>query len=158
MRRFGFLWIVLVVFAGVASVDSQQQPRSVLMPVSAASDISGYFAQSSKIEGTWQPTSADLNGLEAHLDLISKLTSEGPLPYAQIAHPEKFYRQYFAIVVKQRKLIFISAFCGVNHPNFPPPSWRTRYYEVMDGGTCVWRVVYDPATGQFEHLSTNGLA
>lgn len=145
---------ILTAFACLANSGTQQPPRWVLMPSSAAAGIPGYFLGTSKIRETWQVTGVDIEKLESHLTQISQLRSEGGMQGAQIARPENFYRQYFGIVVKKRQLIFINAFCSDFSPS---PAWRTQYYVIFDGGACVWRTIYDPATGLFEHLSTNGV-
>jgi len=127
----------------------------VLMPAGAMKEISGYFSPVSKPLGNWTPTQTELNGLESQLPKITEMRSEGPIRGEQILHPERAYRQYFAVIVGERKVIFVSAFDS-DRP--PAAYWRTHAVQISDGGNSVWRVIYDPKTRQFEHLTTNGRA
>jgi hypothetical protein len=43
-------------------------------------------------------------------------------------------------------------------PDPIPKDWQSRLVVVLDGGGGYWRVVFDPATGQFSDLETNGFA
>jgi hypothetical protein len=153
MRILRFSLIAILIASSVLAC-RKANDRSVLMPASEASQVSGFFAPSSKIEGTWEPAASDLDGLESRLSEISKLRSEEGIPGAQIARPGDFYRQYFPVIVKGRKLIFISAFSSGYSP---PPTWRTKPVLIYDGGAGVWGVIYDPSRGQFEHLKTDGV-
>ena len=132
----------------------QKEPLYVLMPEDVWHQISGYFANSTKPTGSWQPSKADLDGLESRLSQISKLKSEGGIVGAHIVHPQQSHRQYFAVIAGGKKLIFINAFAFDNNPS---PLWHKQLYVILDGGTSVWRVLYDPSTGEFSHLNTNGV-
>lgn len=71
---------------------------------------------------------------------------------AQVENPGHFYMQYVGIVVKGRKLIYISAFADDKPPDF----WRERAVIICDGGVD-WGVLYDPQTGKFSDLTVNGV-
>lgn len=72
-----------------------------------------------------------------------------------IEHPNEFYRQYIAIVIKGHKFIYINAFCDQEEP--VPSDWRKVLVSACDGGGCYWGVLYDPTTGKFSDLEINGL-
>jgi hypothetical protein len=91
--------------------------------------------------------------MESRLSRVSRLGSKSGIIGEQIEHPEKYYRQYVGIVVKDRRLIYINAFCDEQ----PPSGWRERVVDVCDGG-CSWGAVYDVTTGDFADLEMNGIA
>jgi hypothetical protein len=145
---------IAVCISSLVCASGQTESRSALMPENAWHQISDYFANSTKPTGSWSPSKTDLDALEGRLAEISKLKSEGGIRGARILHPELSHRQYFAVVAGGKKLIFINAF---QFDNDPSPLWRTQLYVIGDGGRSVWRVHYDPKTGEFSHLNTNGV-
>lgn len=113
-----------------------------------------------RFEKTWLPTQADVQALESRLDRISSLSSVGLIPKERIASPGRYYRQYVGIVIGDRKLIYVNAFCDkpddvvVRHGG----DWRQNPIDVCDGGDCFWSAVYDPLSGEFSDLQVNGVA
>lgn len=154
-----FMFVLMLGIAWFTEVQAQKEnlpiTHYVLMPAVAMNEISGYFSSASKLRGSWTPSQAELDGLESQLELIATMRSEGPIGGLQSLHPERAYRQYFAVIVGERKVIFVSSFDS-DRP--PAAYWRTHAVQVSDGGSSVWRVIYDPRTRQFEHLTTNGRA
>jgi hypothetical protein len=132
----------------------EQEGQSVVMPETATRELLKMKRlRAESIGGYWQPTAAEISTIELQLPDIAELRSEGVLVGMQIANPGKDNRQYFAIMINGRKTIYINAFCS------PPMStWRSRLEVVMDGGTCVWQVLYDVESQSFSHLMTNGVA
>jgi hypothetical protein len=107
--------------------------------------------------GRWQPSKADIDGLEANLQQLSGLSAAnrpGPIRES-INHPERYFRQYVAIVRRGKKFIYINAFCDDLAPD---PAWREQFSQIADGGRCVWQALYDPTTKTFSALSINGYA
>lgn len=104
--------------------------------------------------GTWQPTEAEIGGLEASLPLISYLRAENwsPRYHVSIDHPQNYFRQYVPVLRKGKKLIYINAFCEQT------PDWRQRFAVILDGGTCCWQALYDPTAHAFLTLTINGEA
>ena len=145
---------IAICISSLVCASGQTESRSALMPENAWHQISQYFADSTKPTGSWQPSKRDLDALESHLAAISKLKSEGGIRGARIPHPELSHRQYFAIIVSGKRLIFINAF---QFDNDPSSLWRQQLYVIGDSGRSVWRVLYDPGTGEFSHLNTNGV-
>jgi hypothetical protein len=113
-----------------------------------------------RFEKTWLPTQADVQALESRLDRISSSLSVGLIPQKRIENPSRYYRQYVGIVVGDRKLIYLNAFCNkpedvvVRHGE----DWRQSPIDVCDGGDCFWSAVYDPLSGEFTDLQVNGIA
>lgn len=104
-----------------------------------------------KVAGGWKANGEIVAALESNLKNITSLRSGGGVKGIRIEHPEKYYRQYVPVVVAGRKLIYVNAFCRSEVPD-----WRTHFVTILDGGDCVWSVLYDPATGQFSDLEVNG--
>lgn len=154
------LEIKIVVFAAallsVQNVVGQQAKPYVILPESAAKEVSNLCSREGpKVDGSWKPTAADLQGLETSLSQLSKLKSNGGMAGIRIANPARYYRQYVAVVVAGRKLIYINAFSGDLEPG---DSWRKRLENICDGGSGIWGALYDPETRVFSDLKTNGIA
>ena len=127
--------------------------RFTLLPESEIVGISRLCSRKGpKVDGSWKPTTADIAMLESHLSRISLLKSRGVLNGINITHPGDCYRQYVPIIVAGRKLIYVNAFC-----NIVLPEWRKQFIDICDGGESAWGVLYDPATGEFSELATNGV-
>lgn len=147
--------IVLITALLVTSfAQGQARAKSVLLPSSEAQNVTKLCSRGgpAKVKGSWEPMKAELDALESRLPRIAKLRSIGGLDGIQIKHPNHYYRQYVAIIVEGRKLIYINGICQ----DEPPSNWHERLSDVCDGG-CNWGVVYDPSTGQFSDLQTNGV-
>ena len=134
----------------------QQEQRSVLLPAHEAKAVSDLYSQerAEKIKGSWNPTKADLDGLEANLSEISEMKIYGWDSKIHIDHPAQYYRQYIAVLVAGKRMIFINAFCDAQGL----PDWHDRMVIVSDGATCFWQVLYDPVTKQFSNLRINARA
>ncbi|MGO9336623.1 MAG: hypothetical protein ACLPY1_03850 [Terracidiphilus sp.] len=134
----------------------QQEQRSVLLPAHESKAVSDRYSRerSEKIGGSWQPTKVDLDGLESNLPQISSMKVLGWDSKIHIDHPDRYFRQYVAVLVAGRREVFVNAFC--DGQSFP--DWRERLVVVIDGGTCYWQALYDPATKQFSNLMINARA
>jgi hypothetical protein len=88
--------------------------------------------------------------MESHLSRIAGLRTESGIIGVRIEYPDRYYRQYLGIIVKNRKFIYINAFCD----DPPPDYWQECVVDVCDGG-CHWGVVYDITTGKFSQLEMN---
>jgi hypothetical protein len=125
--------------------DSSRKPF-VVLPVTAAAEM---------IRGRgWQPTEAEIGGLEASLPLVPHLRAENWLSRydLRIEHPEQYFRQYIPVLSKGKKLIYVNAFRDET------PEWRQHVVIIMDGGTCCWQAYYDPAAHAFLMFRINGVA
>ncbi len=102
----------------------------------------------------WRPTLADIAGLEKNLSQIASLPVEGWTARIRIEHPEKYFRQYLAVAFEGQHRVYVNASCDET----PPPTWRSHLYVVIDGATCYWQALYDPATKTFSYLTINARA
>ena len=148
--------LVLILLSVAQDASGQQGQRSVLLPAHEAKAVSDRYSKewTQKFGESWQPTQADLDGLEAGLPQIPKLEILGYGSRIHIDHPEQYYRQYVAMLVDGKKKIFVSAFCD----EMPPINWRDHLYVVIDGATCYWQALYDPTTKRFSNLRINARA
>ena len=104
--------------------------------------------------GSWEPSTADIDGLEEGLAHVSELKITGWSSNIHIEHPELYFRQYIGVSHRKQRRIYINAFC-----DDPPPSdWRDHFYTVIDGAACYWQALYDPATKTFSTLTINARA
>jgi len=140
----------------VQMAPGQQEPWSVLLPAHEARAVSYRYSRerSEKIGGSWQPTKADLDGLESSLPQISGMKVFGWDSKVHIDHPDRYFCQYVAVLVAGKQKIFVNAFC--DGQSFS--DWRDRLVVVSDGATCYWQALYDPATKQFSNLRINARA
>jgi hypothetical protein len=147
--------VIAVLLMLNASVYAQEKKSSVLLPESAAHHVSRLCSREGlpRVDGSWRPTTHDIELLESRLVDVSQLQGEGEPKNIQIGQPSRYYRQYVAVVVGGHKLIYVNAFSSVK----PPPSWRTQLVDICDGGSADWGVLYDPPTGHFSELRTNAV-
>ena len=129
---------------GAQPASEQARKRYIVLPGSAAAKmVKG---------GSWQPTEADIDSLEASLPMVRSLKAENSGRGVRIDHPEQYFRQYVGVVQKRKRLIYINAFCH------EVPYWRQSLVIVLDGGACYWQAFYDPITHAFLSLMINGVA
>ena len=127
-----------------------------LLPASEAIAYAKLFSGTSKAEvQSWEPTVADIEGLESNLSQVSSLVEEGPGPARRIDDPHRYLRQYIAIEQAGRQFIYINAFCA--NQGSDPNEWRKHLVLALDGGTCFWQALYDPSTQKFSNLRVNGV-
>ena len=103
-------------------------------------------------EGYWTPSAAGVQDLEAALPAYLQGPDGQPYPNLVSRLPE-YTRQYAGITSGGRRLIFANFFCrdlGID--------WQQEYVDVLDGGDCFFRLLYDVESGAFSGLSVNGEA
>jgi hypothetical protein len=125
---------------GAQTASEQARKPYIVLPGSAAAEMAK--------GGSWQPIDADIDGLEARLQMVRSLKYSG----RRIDHPEQYFRQYVGVVQKRKKLIYVNAFCH------EVPYWRQSLVITLDGGACYWQAFYDPITHAFLSLMINGVA
>lgn len=131
---------------------SRKDAKYVVLPAHQAKQGLLFFNPHLRIQRTWNPARTDIHKLEADLPKLSLLLTKGGVSGVHILHPENSYRQYVGVVVNGHKFIYINAF-----PN-PDPGWRTQFVTIADGAQSVWHALYDPVSGRFSDLVTNGRA
>ena len=132
---------------------AQFNDRFVVLPQSEGKQLPLCSRPGPNVAGTWDPLVQDILNLESHLGEIAKLKAHGSISGAKIAHPEESTRQYLGIVVDGKRQIYVNAFAR----SIASKSWRERFVTICDGGAGVCGVLYDPQTGVFSDLETNGL-
>ena len=145
----------------IAGAQGQQERLSVVLPASEAVSVAAEYPKSGprSITGSWMPTQGDIDELETNLHQISELSRKGKFPGRQIEHPENYIRQYVGVLQDGQKRIYVNAFCGFNGGQPPQsPYWKNHLYIIYDGGSCVWRSMYDLSSKTFLELSINGVA
>ncbi|HEU4835212.1 MAG TPA: hypothetical protein VFS90_12375 [Pyrinomonadaceae bacterium] len=142
--------VCLTLLCSIALAQTQQ--RWTLLPEGEAERVKQLCSRNGppEFQGTWKPTESDIRTMESRLSRILRLHTRSGL---QVGHPDRYYRQYLGITIKNRKFIYINALCR----DKPPDSWRETLSDVCDGG-CNWGAVYDVASGKFSHLERNGVA
>lgn len=96
-----------------------------------------------EVTGFWAPSRQQVDQLEAALDRLQPT----------IAAPSKSDRQYVGIESGGRRLIYINAFTLPDHSELDPGRDAIR---VCDGGAGFWGALYDPQSGEFSQVETNG--
>lgn len=105
--------------------------------------------------GFWEVDEDVILDLEANLGRVSTMRASkccllrawGP------RHPHRFHRQYFGVVVGDRKLVYLNAYW----PDSPQSPISLRAIDYCDGGNGYWGVLYDPETRRFSDLAYNGI-
>jgi hypothetical protein len=138
-----------------APVSQKSKPDFVLLPASEVTGIARFFADPKSSIGSWEPTVAEMNDIEANLSQISALSKKDPDPNRQIDSPGEYFRQYVAVVIDGRRTILLNALCAIGQDN--SGSWRKHLVLVSDGGKCYWKAMYDVDSARFTKLSVNGV-
>lgn len=124
----------------------QERKPFALLPNVAANEVSHWCSRDGLVgvTGAWRPNKSDLELLESRLADISVVQSQSASKDTHIGQPSLYYRQYIAVLVGRRKLIYVNGFLDK-----PPSSWRKRVVNICDTGPTDWGVVYDPANTHF---------
>ena len=101
-------------------------------------------------QGTWNPSTIDIAKAERSIPQIATLAANHPSNH--IDHPERDFKQYVPIRQAGRNLLYVNGFCKA------PSYWHTQLVIVLDGGSCYWQALYDPATDKYSNLRVNGRA
>jgi hypothetical protein len=96
-----------------------------------------------EVTGFWAPSRQQIDQLEAALHKLQPV----------IATPTKSDRQYVGIESDGHRLIYINAFYLADHSDLDPGRAAIR---VCDGGSAFWGAIYDPQSGEFSQVETNG--
>lgn len=135
----------------------QMKPDFALLPESEIRAFANEFLgiPNTQVQ-SWEPTVREIDDLESNLTQISSLREKARNSNRHIDDPNRYFRQYLAIVHDGRKLIFINALCSIEraHSN----DWQNHLIVVIDGGKCYWHATYDPLTLKFSDLIISGPA
>jgi hypothetical protein len=117
--------------------------QGVILPTDVAF-VGGYGPVTS-----WTPQTEDV--LRAEAGLAKFLAGAAPSLAVKYS---RYLRQYTGFVTDGRKKILMNFLCW----DSTSPGWRCSPVEVLDGGDCYFRVVWDVTTGEYEGLQVNGNA
>ena len=134
----------------------RHKPDFVLLPVRETATFAGSVGSPKPRIESWEPTLGDINDLESNLQQISTLSQEFHDPNRHIDDAGQFFRQYLAVEVDGKKLIFINALCRIDPAN--SNDWRKHLIATVDGGKCYWKAFFNPSTHTFSNLIVNGIA
>jgi hypothetical protein len=152
IARLTVVGLSFLLLGGAAQAPQEQ--RFVVLPSHSVPTISARVMDDVDSHGSWEPATADIEGLERSLSRVSELKVTGWTSKTRIEHPERYFRQYIGVSHRNQRRIYINAFC-----DDPPPSdWRSHLYVVVDGATCYWQALYDPSTKSFSNLTINARA
>jgi hypothetical protein len=100
----------------------------------------------------WTPTEKDIQKLE---NVLMDFLKQNPARNGKIVDLNNYGRQYIGCTRKNRKVIYLNAFC---HPEREKERWKNQLIIVQDGGACYFQVYFIPETSQFVDLNYNGEA
>ena len=103
----------------------------------------------------WTPSPEEVALLEGRL----KTYLEGvATPQAKeiAARLGSYKRQYLGYSFGGKRWVLVNAFCNAYWKR--NDSWRDSVVDVLDGGSCFFKVHYDPSRSQFDKLIINGPA
>jgi hypothetical protein len=134
----------------------RNRPDFVLLPVSETAIFASSVGTLKPPIESWEPTLGDINDLESNLHQISTLSQEFHDPNRQINDAGQYFRQYLAVEMDGKKIIFVNALCRIDPGD--SNDWRKHLIETVDGGKCYWKALFNPSTRTFSNLIVNGIA
>jgi len=167
MKRAAAVLIVAMLSfsrAGAGGDDVFSPDKGTILPASESKAVAHQCSRRSPgpIEGTWQPTAAQIKDLEArlpdvlHRNLKNYQSSTHIGSRYHYSPPSRYYRQYIGFRIGGRKLIYVNALM-ISDEELPYLNdWRTKAEIVCDGGAMAFGVEYDPATKTFQNFAFNG--
>jgi hypothetical protein len=140
-----FLLFVAVPFAsGGKSMDS----HSVIFSSEETKELNTFGGEAP----FWTPSVGQVQEMESLL--LQYLTLHPPIDDKPVGNFFAYGRQYLGVTKKDRKLIYLNAFCDPSRFD----QWKKGLILVKDGGSCYFQVYFDPAKKEFIHLHYNGQA
>ena len=100
--------------------------------------------QGLQVDAYWAPSRQQIEQLEA----------SQPALQPRIAQPADFDRQYVGIHSRGRQMIYINAFRLSELESANPAK---QAIQACNGEQQYWNAVYDPQTGEFSDMQSNGV-
>src|SRR5262245_19269758 len=150
-------WSALRRLTHALDTSAQQIERSGTM--------SPYFSGARPL---WTPSPEEVARLESKLKPFLEEVANGkrrgaadywraPYQAKQIVERlDSYKRQYFGFTHGDKRWILVNSFCDAHWKRVD--YWRDSIVEVADGGSCLFKVLYDPSSSQFDKLVINGEA
>ena len=148
IARLTVVGLSFLLLGGAAQAPQEQ--RFVVLPSHSVPTISARVMDDVDSHGSWEPATADIEGLERSLSRVSELKVTGWTSKTRIEHPERYFRQYIGVSHRNQRA---SHKCVSRCT--PPSDWRSHLYVVVDGATCYWQALYDPSTKSFSNHAIN---
>jgi hypothetical protein len=155
----GGSFLVLLASCKAPTVTVQAPPldpsRGVVLPESLAIALLGQCSRPTPVAtaAATAPTPAEVAEIERHLPLAIRLA----FPEAPDSVPvDVFYRQYAAIQVGGRRVIYVNGFHQGVVRDEATHYWRTSPMIACDGGKSFFGTSFDPEYGTLEPLIFNG--
>jgi hypothetical protein len=105
-----------------------------------------------RYESIWAPSPEQLQQAEQDLGQLDTLAPADCCGAVRVGDPKAYQRQYYGIIVKGQRLIYVNAFLDT----IPNKEWRQYAIVICGGGTAAWGALYDPAARQFSEFAFNG--
>jgi hypothetical protein len=109
------------------------------------------------VDGSWQPSEAQIAGLEARLG--AEIERQLAATSAAGSKPQDYYRQYAGFVIGGKQVIYVNGIHRQAVDRAPEPqrsSWKTDPQMICDGGTITFGAEFDPEAGTFQNFAFNG--
>lgn len=175
MKTFSFILFVSALTACAAKNENivSETDSAIFTKETASKLLEGVcYRPPSGITGFWSPEERDIAGIEIGLDEF--LRTRDPSSEKRIWN--RYRRQVAGVIVNNQKLIFISY-----SPKLPPEvearveehgkkeslkagrpydpnDWKKHPVRIFDGGSSVFRVIFDPQKKKFLWYEENGVA
>jgi len=143
----------VVALDSCATVGAASDTRFAIVPASEGRAAIDQCSRSAPEHVThfWRPTAGQVEAAEKALPAF--LHARGHKDWLR-----ESFRQYVGVVVAGRRLIYLNAFPAPTSGSAEARDARTKAYVFCDGGSSFWGAEFDPATGKFQHLDSNGVA
>ncbi|MBB3951679.1 hypothetical protein [Aureimonas jatrophae] len=152
------LLVLAIPFAAIQA--ARAEALGPLVVVLEGAELLGQCSRSAPAdgEGTWRPTGADIDRLEAQLPtvLASSALAGQRMPELPTAAAVRvgWMRQYAGIVRNGRRYVYGSFFPARGFAD--DPRWRNEAVRICGGGPLVFGVEMDAETHAITHRSFNG--
>jgi hypothetical protein len=122
---------------------------SLILGATSATLVPGAWIQVAG--GAWVPNEAVVSqvasSLEVYVEAAAKRQGRDVRPWSEYSF------QYQGRILKGRRYVFIAGLCAT----FADTDLSADFYEVLDGGSCYFRLTFDPKRQRFGNLHINAI-
>jgi hypothetical protein len=141
--------------------------RRAVLPPDRAVDLLAQCSRpapsASSLTGSWTPTTRELDRADSLIALaLDRALSDraGPAPFSPDLRPISYRRQYAAIVLQGRRVLYVNGFHGGTEESWSSRgadslAWRSHPVRVCDGGRGFFGAEVDVASGVLSPISFN---
>ena len=152
MRKLQWLVFAMVILLRPANAQSADTKIAILHGTELLDQCS---RQSPTADGTWNPTLADVERLEALLpSALAKAPQARDLDALRVL--SEWTRQYAGLLRGGKRYLYGSFFNVGANSDLLFPEWRIKPLIVCDGGSSVFGIELDVEQRTISHLSFNG--